>query len=94
MGYSKRRITSHLYENEARSKQLMLHELYLDFLAKQILENVLPAEFIFSTDEVGVNLQPSEVEKWVKMERKSLHRLYQKIRDHSPSTFLATLRVK
>ena len=66
MGYSKRRITSHLYESEARSKQLTLHELNLDFLAKQISENGLSAEFIFCTDEVGVNLQPSEVEKWVK----------------------------
>ena len=55
-----------LYESEARSNQLMLHELNLDFLAKQISENGLSAEFIFCTDEVGVNLQPSEVEKWVK----------------------------
>ena len=66
MGYSVRRITSHLYDVEARAKQEELHALNLDFLAKQISEHGLSTEFIFCSDEVGVNLQPSEVEKWVK----------------------------
>lgn len=66
MGYSVRRITSHLYDVEARAKQEELHALNLDFLAKQISEHGLSTEFIFCSDEVGVNLQPSEIEKWVK----------------------------
>lgn len=66
MGLVKRRVTSHAYTPEERTKQEYLHKLNLDHLAKMIADDGLTAEFIFCTDELGVNLQPEEVERWVK----------------------------
>jgi hypothetical protein len=66
MGLVKRRVTSHTYTPEERTKQEMLHKLNLDHLAKMIADDGLTPDFIFCTDELGVNLQPEEVERWVK----------------------------
>ena len=66
MGLVKRRVTSHAYSTQEREKQSHLHQLNLDHLAKMIAEDGLTSDFIFCTDELGVNLQPEEVERWVK----------------------------
>lgn len=62
----KRRVTSHAYTVEEKEKQQYLHKLNLDHLAKMIADDGLTPEFIFCTDELGVHLQPVEVERWVK----------------------------
>lgn len=66
MGLVKRRVTSHSYSPEERTKQEMLHKLNLDHLAKMIADDGLTSDFIFCADKLGVNLQPEEVERWVK----------------------------
>ena len=66
MGLVKRRVTSYTYTPEERTKQEMLHKLNLDHLAKMIADDGLTPDFIFCTDELGVNLQPEGVERWVK----------------------------
>ena len=66
MGLVKWRVTSHAYTVQEREKQEQLHQLNLDHLAKMIADDGLTADFIFCTDELGVNLQPEEVERWVK----------------------------
>ena len=66
MGLVKRRVTSHSYTPEERAKQEILHKLNLDHLAKMIADDGLTSDFIFCSDELGVNLQPEEVERWVK----------------------------
>ena len=66
MGLVKRRVTSHAYTVEEKEKQEYLHRLNLDHLAKMIADDGLTPEFIFCTDELGVHLQPEEVERWVK----------------------------
>jgi hypothetical protein len=65
MSLVKRRVTSHAYTAQEREKQAHLHQLNLDHLSVMISEG-LTANFIFCTDELGVNLQPEEVERWVK----------------------------
>lgn len=62
MGLVKRRVTSHTNTADEMEKQKTLHLLNLDHLAKLIVEDGL----IYCTDEVGVLLQPEEVERWVK----------------------------
>ena len=66
MSLVKRRVTSHAYTIQEREKQAQLHQLNLDHLSKMISEDGLMPSFIFCTDEIGVNLQPEEVERWVK----------------------------
>jgi hypothetical protein len=66
MGLVKRRVTSHAYTVEEKDKQQHLHKLNLDHLAKMIADHGLTPEFIFCSDELGVHLQPEEVERWVK----------------------------
>lgn len=64
MGFSKRRVTSHKYSDEDCELQDYLHKCNLDHLAIMITEG-LEEEFIFCCDEVGVHMQPEEVERWV-----------------------------